>query len=76
MIAEYKCRQCGKIIEEYFATFNQVPKIKECPSCESVMEKLFSRPNVRMGGEISGYERANENDLTLGKAIDMRQKWV
>lgn len=78
MIAEFCCNnnECREVVEEYFPTFDSVPSVKPCPKCGTEMKKLLASPNVRMGGVVSGYEKDNTDNLTLGKAVDMKQRWV
>ena len=75
MIVEFMCPD-KHYEEEFFFLSSQVPKERQCSTCKKPMKRIIGVPNCRMGGEISGYERENENNLTLGKAIDMKQKWV
>ena len=77
MIAEFQCGQCGRVEEDYFPTFAHLQKCghRIC-KCGTEMKRIFGKPNIKGGGETSGYEKDNEGHLTLGKAIDSRQKWV
>ena len=82
MIVDFKCQddKCdGVIQDQYYPSLahvnNDLPNLK-CPHCGKPVVKCFGSANVRMGGEVPGYEKSNENHLTLGKAIDGRQKWV
>jgi len=75
MIVDFKCEKCGYIEEEYYSLSSQVPTYKKC-KCGEGMKRLFGGFKVRMGAEISGYEKENEGKLTLGKAVDMKQRWV
>lgn len=76
MIADFVCTKCRNVIEDYAPTFSQMPTEKKCEKCGFVMKRVFGRPSINGGGEVSGYEKNNADNLTLGKAIDMRQKWV
>ena len=78
MIAEFQCPQCGKVGESYFPTFSKMQNspLPKCNGCKVEMKRIFGKPNIKQGGEISGYEKENQGHLTLGKAVDMRQKWV
>ena len=75
MIVEFKCK-CGKIEEEYYPLSSQVPKKRKSICCKKIMKRIIGTPRCRMGGDVPGYEKENEGKLTLGKAIDMKQKWV
>lgn len=77
MLLDYKCqnKKCGIVREEYYAT-SKVPAVIRCVKCGGIMKKCFHAPNMRMGGSVAGYEKHNDDHLTLGKAIDGRQQWV
>ena len=52
-IYEYRCQDCGKISEIYFATFNQ-NKPLNCSHCGSDnLTKLFSTPSVNVRKDVS-----------------------
>ena len=72
---EYKCEKCGHIEEHYFHHAKYVTQEQTCGKCGSVSKKLFARIKVGQS-EVPGYEKVNQDKLTLGKGIDSRQKWV
>lgn len=79
-LADFKCASCGEVREVYFPTFAHMTKAaptEKCEKCASPMKKLFPGPHSRTG-EVSGYEKANKDHMTVGKAADMRlgSKWV
>jgi hypothetical protein len=78
VIADFQCgnKECGKVEEHYFPTSSHMPKTMKCSVCGSQMHKIWGAPVISKGGEVSGYEKENQGKMTLGKAIDMRQRWV
>jgi len=74
MTVDFKCDKCGKIVEELYFSFKEVPNDFLC-GCGGKMKRHYGNLNFNMmGREIPGYEKENQDHLTLGKAID-KQKW-
>lgn len=86
MLAEFKCsdEKCpgfGEVFEEYFPTNAHYLRAEQehkpvCRHCGKPAKKIFSVFGVS-NGDVPGYEKANENHLTIGKAVDQSfNKWV
>ena len=78
MTSDFKCGKCRYVLEgQYYPSFNQTPKVIDCPKCGGLMKRQFGTPHIRGYGVIPGYEKENQDKITLGKAIDQRTNaWV
>jgi putative FmdB family regulatory protein len=47
-VFDYSCNKCGKTIEKMVSNSEEVVY---CPSCDSIMNKLLSAPNVIFKGD-------------------------
>lgn len=45
---DYKCEQCGEVVEELFHSLNSIPDEIQCTVCEGTMRKQIGRANFKV----------------------------
>lgn len=73
---DYQCQKCNAVEEVLFHRIGEALQEIVCKKCGGKAPRCFARPHVGIGGEIPGYEKETQGQLTIQKAIDGRQKWV
>jgi len=79
MLIDVKCEKCNCIKELYFRSHKELENTPDfkCPECNASMKRVFSVYNV-IPPVIAGYERENQDHLSLGQAVDTSKDgiWV
>jgi len=77
MLADMKCIKCKHVVEKFYFSFKEMENTSDkCPKCSSPLKRIYSHYHIGYSGEVPGYEKVNQDHMTIGKGADAKQAWV